>query len=121
MSINIRYGRQRHKARLFLAGRSDRTRGNGHNLKHRKFCTNVHKNFFTVRVMEHWNRLLRESVDSPSLEIFKTHLGAYLCNLLQGACFAGELDLRISGGPFRLLQFCDSVIPVLFIFHNTYT
>ena len=32
--------------KLFSAVCGDRTRGNGHNLKHRKFCTNVHKNFF---------------------------------------------------------------------------
>ena len=59
-----------------------RTRGNGHQLKHRKFCTNVRKNFFTVRVMKHWSRLPREVVESPSLEMFKTHLDAYLCNLV---------------------------------------
>ena len=34
-----------------------------------------------VRVMEHWNRLPREAVASPSLEKFKTLLDAYLCNL----------------------------------------
>ena len=39
-----------------------------------------------VRVMEHWNRLPREVVESL-LEIFKTRLDAYLCNLLEGACF----------------------------------
>ena len=49
---------------------------------HRKFCTNMQRNFFTVRVMEHWNRLPREVMDSPSLEIFKTCLGIYLCSLL---------------------------------------
>ena len=37
---------------------------------------------FMVRVMEHWNRLPREVVESPSMEIFKTHLDAYLCHLL---------------------------------------
>jgi len=40
------------------------------------------KNFFTLRVMEHWNRLPREAVESPSLEIFKTHLDKVLCSLL---------------------------------------
>ena len=36
------------------------------------------KNFLTVRVMEHWNRLPREFVESPSVEILKTHLDVYL-------------------------------------------
>ena len=42
----------------------------------------MHKNFFIVRVMEHWNRLPREVVDSPSLETVSMCLDAYLCNLV---------------------------------------
>jgi len=61
---------------------SDRTKGNGYKLKHRKFCTNIHKNFFTVRVAEHWNSMPREVVESPSMEMFRIHLDAYLCNLI---------------------------------------
>jgi len=61
---------------------SDRTRSNGQKLKHRKFCLNTRKNFFPLRVTEHWNRFPRGVVESPSLEILKSRLEAVLCNLL---------------------------------------
>jgi len=61
---------------------SDRTRANGHKLKQRKLQLNVRKNFFPLRVTEPWPRLPREAVQSPSLEIFKTHLDKVLCSLL---------------------------------------
>jgi len=46
-----------------------------------KFHLNMRKNFFTLRVTEHWNRFPREVVESP-LEIFKTRLDKVLCSLL---------------------------------------
>ncbi|KFV79274.1 hypothetical protein N308_05028, partial [Struthio camelus australis] len=54
---------------------------NGHKLNHRKFHLNMRKNL-TVRVTEHWNRLPREVVESPSLEISKTRLDVILGNML---------------------------------------
>jgi len=51
-------------------------------MKHKKFRLHMRRNFFTLRVTEHWNRFPREVVDSPSLEIFKTHPDKVLCSLL---------------------------------------
>jgi len=75
MSFNKR---QMDEARIFSVVRSNRTRSNGLQLEHRKFCTNIRKNFFMVMVMEHWNRLSREVVESTFVEIFKTCLDSYL-------------------------------------------
>lgn len=76
-----------------------RTRGNGHELKHRKFPVNIRKNFFTVRATEHWCILPR----------------------------AGVLDQTNSRSPFQPQPFSESVAGIssnerqLSAIHPTFT
>lgn len=68
-------------SRLCLVVPSNRVRGNRQKLMHEKFHLNIKTNLFTVRVTTRWNRLSREAVGPPLLEIFKNHLDTIECRV----------------------------------------
>ena len=68
---------------LFTSADSDMTRGNGFKEgKEGRFRLDVRGKFITERVVQCWNRLPREAVDAPFLEMFKTRLDGSLGNLV---------------------------------------
>jgi len=63
---------------------------------HRKsgrFRLDIRKKFFTMRVVRHWPRLLREAVAAPSLAVFKARLDGALSTLIWW-----KMSLLMAGG-----------------------
>lgn len=78
---------------------------NKYKLKQKRFYLNIRKHFFTVLVMEHRHRLLKEFVEPLSFEIFRNHLDMVLGNLVYFLWFYDSLTSL----PDRV--FCPDKVP----------
>jgi len=69
------------------------TRDNGSKLNEGRFSLDIRKKFFITRLVKHWNKLPREPVAAPSLEVFKARLDGALSNLVWW-----KVSLLMAGG-----------------------
>lgn len=54
-----------------MRNQMEKTRGSGYKLHWERFYLDIRKNFFTLRIISHWNNLTRDAVESLSLKVFK--------------------------------------------------
>lgn len=101
-------------ARLLLEVPSDRTRGNGNNLKHVKFHLSQENTFL---LFKHRNTLPREIEKVLSMETLKISLAMMPSNLLQLTCLEqGCWTKKSQSSPFQPKRFHHFVIKVLHFF-----
>ncbi|KGL78091.1 hypothetical protein N309_15653, partial [Tinamus guttatus] len=55
---------------------------NGLKLCQGRFRLDIRKNFYTERVMKHWNRMRREVVESLYQAVFKKHVNEALRDMV---------------------------------------
>ena len=60
--------------KLFEMNNTTITRGNGMKLKGQRYNTVARKSYFTVRVIDQWNRLPASVISSDTIDCFKSRL-----------------------------------------------
>ena len=61
---------------------SDRTAGNSFKLRQVRYKLDIRTKFFSQGAVTHWNRLPKEVVDAPSLQVIKARLDVALGSLV---------------------------------------
>ena len=79
-TFKIMKGIDRIDPRNFFQEYQSRTRGHNKKLYKKCFRCDNRKYFFTQRVVEDWNKLPQEAVDSESISVFKKRLDKYFIN-----------------------------------------
>ena len=68
------------RASLFTLDTNGVTRNNGYKIVGKRFSLDITRNFFTYRVVEEWNKLPAEVVNSNTIETFKSRLDKFYIN-----------------------------------------
>lgn len=92
---------------LHLQLNSTTTWGNGLKLCQGKFRSDIRNTFYSMRVVMHWNRPLKEMVDSLSLEASKKPADVALRGMVSGHCGDG-LMIQLDDLPGLFQRLCDS-------------
>ncbi|CAM4715861.1 unnamed protein product [Caretta caretta] len=78
----LKGGSKEDGAWMFSVVADDRMRSNGLKLQWGRSRLYIRKNYFTRRVVKHWNGLPEEVVESPSLVVFKAQLDKALAGMI---------------------------------------
>jgi len=69
-------------ADLFSQVTSNRMTATSLKLRQGRFRLDIRKNFYTERVVKHWNRQPREVAESPALEVFEKRVDTALQDMV---------------------------------------